>query len=119
MEEAKADVLTLTRYSLDGNCLCRLPSFGFRDTIVRTLETTQALVICGATGCGKTTQVPQFILDHWIGKGEGSKCNIVCTQPQQISAIAVAERVATERGESVPSTVGYQVRLDRATSQKV
>lgn len=99
--------------------LDRLPSFGFRETILETLETAQALVICGATGCGKTTQVPQFILDHWIGRGEGSKCSLICTQPRRISAISVADRVAAERGEEVGGTVGYQIRLENATSQKV
>lgn len=65
-----------------------------------------------ATGSGKTTQIPQLILDDWIMRGDGAKCNVVCTQPRRIAAISVAERVAKERGESLGDSVGYQVRFE-------
>uniref|UniRef100_A0A671V608 ATP-dependent DNA/RNA helicase DHX36 n=1 Tax=Sparus aurata TaxID=8175 RepID=A0A671V608_SPAAU len=67
----------------------------------------------GETGCGKTTQVTQFILDDYINRGVGSMCRVVCTQPRRISAISVAERVAAERAESVGNgnSCGYQIRL--------
>ena len=39
-------------------------------------------------------------------------CRVVCTQPRRISALSVSERVATERGERLGQTVGYQIRLD-------
>jgi HrpA-like RNA helicase len=51
---------------------------------------SQVTVITGDTGCGKTTQVPQFILDDYITRGQGSRCRIVCTQPRRISAISVS-----------------------------
>ena len=70
------------------------------------------MLIRGDTGSGKTTQVPQFILDSYIENGVGSKCSIIVTQPRRISAIAVSERVASERGESVGESVGYSVRFD-------
>merc|ERR1711871_1865781 len=47
----------------------------------------------------------------------GGSCNIICTQPRRISAISVAERVATERGETAGLSVGYQVRLDSKSSR--
>eukprot|EP00249_Psilotum_nudum_P020389 c27681_g1_i1 orf=52-3915(+) len=88
----------------------RLPIATFKDKITSNVEKHQVLLISGETGCGKTTQVPQFILDHvW---SQGKPCKILCTQPRRISAITVAERIAAERGESIGETVGYQIRLE-------
>ena len=69
-------------------------------------------MVSGETGCGKTTQIPQFVLDDCTKSGLANKTFIVCTQPHRIRAISIAERVAQERGENVGSSVGYQVRLD-------
>jgi HrpA-like RNA helicase len=69
---------------------------------------------CNVSGCGKTTQVAQFILDSCIMKDKGSMCHIVCTQPRRISATSVAARVAEERDEVCgEESVGYQIRLER------
>lgn len=62
--------------------------------------------------CGKTTQIPQFILDDSLSGPPEKVANIICTQPRRISAISVAERVAKERTERVGLTVGYQIRLE-------
>ncbi|KAI1329422.1 P-loop containing nucleoside triphosphate hydrolase protein [Xylariaceae sp. FL0255] len=70
-------------------------------------------IVVGATGSGKTTQLPQILLDDAIRKGEGAMCNIYCTQPRRIAATSVALRVAHERGEELQQSVGYQVRFDR------
>ncbi|KAK6784734.1 hypothetical protein RDI58_018189 [Solanum bulbocastanum] len=88
----------------------KLPIASFKDAITSTIESNQVVLISGETGCGKTTQVPQFILDHMWGKCEA--CKIVCTQPRRISAISVSERISAERGESVGETVGYKIRLE-------
>lgn len=61
------------------------------------------------TGSGKTTQIPQYIFENYIEHGMGANCNIVVTQPRRISAISIAERVASERGERVGMNVGFQV----------
>ncbi|KAG4203115.1 hypothetical protein ERO13_A05G380800v2 [Gossypium hirsutum] len=88
----------------------KLPISGFRDAITSAVESHQIILISGETGCGKTTQVPQFLLDYMWGKGEA--CKILCTQPRRISATSVAERIANERGESVGENVGYKIRLE-------
>ncbi|XP_069881522.1 putative ATP-dependent RNA helicase DHX57 isoform X2 [Dipodomys merriami] len=66
--------------------------------------------------CGKTTQIPQFILDDSLNGPPDKVANIICTQPRRISAISVAERVAKERAERVGLTVGYQIRLESVKS---
>ncbi|XP_041991533.1 LOW QUALITY PROTEIN: DExH-box ATP-dependent RNA helicase DExH6-like [Salvia splendens] len=88
----------------------KLPIASFRDAITSSVESNQVVLVCGETGCGKTTQVPQFLLDHAWSKGE--TCKVVCTQPRRISATSVAERIASERGESIGDSVGYKIRLE-------
>lgn len=88
-----------------------LPAWSKREELLAAIREHQVVVVSGETGCGKTTQIPQFILDALVDAGDGGRCNIVCTQPRRISAIGVAERVASERLEPVGRTVGYQIRL--------
>ncbi|XP_055837370.1 ATP-dependent DNA/RNA helicase DHX36 [Episyrphus balteatus] len=88
-----------------------LPATQQEDVILNAINNNQIVLIVGSTGCGKTTQIPQFILDHFIETSRGSRCQIVCTQPRRISAITVAERVAYERNENLGKSVGYSIRL--------
>ena len=63
--------------------------------------------------------MPQFILEQALREGgtRAASCSIICTQPRRISAIAVAERVAAERTESVGRSVGYKIRLETRQSE--
>ncbi|XP_017436117.1 DExH-box ATP-dependent RNA helicase DExH6 isoform X4 [Vigna angularis] len=88
----------------------KLPITSFKDMITSTVESHQVVMICGETGCGKTTQVPQYILDHMWGKGE--VCKIICTQLQSVSAISVSKRISSERGEVIGNDVGYKVQFE-------
>ncbi|XP_054841159.1 putative ATP-dependent RNA helicase DHX57 isoform X2 [Eublepharis macularius] len=94
----------------------KLPAWKERKTILGLLNKHQVLVVSGMTGCGKTTQIPQFILDSSLEGPPSKVANIICTQPRRISAISVAERVAKERMERVGVTVGYQIRLESVKS---
>ena len=89
-----------------------LPVQSNASSVLAKIATSSVVVVLAATGSGKTTQIPQLILDDWIMRGDGGKCNIVCTQPRRIAAISVAERVAKERGEAIGDSVGYQVRFE-------
>ena len=71
--------------------------------------------ITGSTGSGKTTQVPQYILDYY--RTHGRYCNILVTQPRRIAAISVARRVAEERNWPLGTLIGYQVARDRNMSE--
>lgn len=94
----------------------KLPAFKMRTEFLKAVAENQVLVISGETGCGKTTQLPQYILEEGISSLRGAHYNIVCTQPRRISAISVAARIASERGESLGETVGYQIRLEALRS---
>ncbi|CBZ30261.1 ATP-dependent RNA helicase-like protein [Leishmania mexicana MHOM/GT/2001/U1103] len=80
--------------------------------VLDAVQRHRVAVVCGTTGCGKTTQVPQYILDYEIEHGRGGSCNILVTQPRRLSAFSVAERIAQERLSTVGKDVGYAVRLD-------
>ncbi|XP_010424847.1 PREDICTED: DExH-box ATP-dependent RNA helicase DExH5, mitochondrial isoform X2 [Camelina sativa] len=89
-----------------------LPASKQRDSVLTAISQNQVIVISGETGCGKTTQIPQFILESEIEANRGAFCSIICTQPRRISAMSVSERVAYERGEQLGESVGYKVRLE-------
>ncbi|KAL1500164.1 hypothetical protein AB1Y20_012834 [Prymnesium parvum] len=93
-----------------------LPAASRREELLDALRRSNVLVVSGETGCGKTTQVPQFILDDAIESGRGGATSIICTQPRRISAIGVSTRVAHERCEPIGATVGYQIRLESRRS---
>ncbi|MBA0859460.1 hypothetical protein Goshw_007082 [Gossypium schwendimanii] len=89
-----------------------LPAYKERDALLNAISQNQVVVVSGETGCGKTTQLPQYILESEIEAARGASCSIICTQPRRISAMSVSERVAAERGEKLGESVGYKVRLE-------
>jgi len=81
-----------------------LPVSQRRDDIMRAISDNQVVIIAGATGSGKTTQIPKMLL-------ELGKTSIGHTQPRRIAARTIAERIAEELGQEVGQLVGYQVRF--------
>lgn len=71
----------------------KLPAYQFKQQVLDVVRASQVSIVSGETGCGKTTQVPQFILDDEIMRGRGATCNIICTQPRKVAAISVAGTV--------------------------
>ncbi|KAK2655365.1 hypothetical protein Ddye_008417 [Dipteronia dyeriana] len=94
----------------------KLPAFKMKVEFLKAVAENQVLVVSGETGCGKTTQLPQFILEEEISCLRGADCNIICTQPRRISALSVASRISSERGENLGETIGYHIRLESKRS---
>lgn len=119
---AKSEILRnrLTTYQTDPSFASirsqreSLPVTKQSQSILSQIATNDVTICMAATGSGKTTQIPQLILDEAIELGEGARCNVICTQPRRIAAISVAHRVANERGETLGSrsSIGYQARFE-------
>lgn len=89
----------------------QLPMYQVRQGIVNEILTHPVSVIVGETGSGKSTQLPQALLEL------APKQNIVISQPRRVAAISLANRVAAEAGSDVGDKVGYNVRFDAKLSK--
>jgi ATP-dependent helicase HrpB len=91
-----------------------LPIYELETKIVAALRDQSRLILQAPTGSGKSTQVPQILLDHGLARnGE-----VVVLQPRRIAARLLAKRVAFERNSRVGDEVGYQVRFEKAASNR-
>merc|ERR1719247_1824932 len=91
-----------------------LPIFQHREQILAAVKEYSVLIVVGETGSGKTTQLPQYLLEA----GYAERGRIGCTQPRRVAAMSVAARVAAEIGCKVGHDVGYQIRFEDCTTDK-
>ncbi|GFO08324.1 hypothetical protein PoB_003482900, partial [Plakobranchus ocellatus] len=108
----------------------QLPVYQFKEKVLSAVRTHSVVVIAGETGSGKSTQIPQFVLEDCIAQGRDD-VSVVCTEPRRISATSLATRVSQEMGEGESHTgvkgldvgqkgafknggplVGYQIRFE-------
>ncbi|XP_017888997.1 probable ATP-dependent RNA helicase DHX34 [Ceratina calcarata] len=87
-----------------------LPVYQHKDEIVKTVRQERVVIIAGDTGCGKSTQVPQYLYASGFQR-------IACTQPRRIACISLAKRVAFETLTENRTDVGYQIRFEKQKNQ--
>ncbi|XP_062013887.1 pre-mRNA-splicing factor ATP-dependent RNA helicase DEAH1-like [Rosa rugosa] len=89
--------------------------YGYRDVLLEAVESRQVVIVVGDTGCGKTTQIPQYLYEA----GYGKKGRIGCTQPHGFTARSAAARVSQEMGVKLGhDVVGYSIPFEDCTSEK-
>lgn len=110
-----------------------LPVAKHREEIIEAVKNERVVIIAGDTGCGKSTQVPQYLYDAGFEK-IGKTCNDLeisgrfltcltrkifsgCTQPRRIACISLAKRVAYETLTENRNEVGYQIRFEKQRNQ--
>lgn len=95
-----------------------LPVVAEEQKIMEAIYNNSTVVIWGATGSGKTTQVPQFLYEAGFGNPQSPTPGMIgVTQPRRVAAVSMAKRVSDELGE-VATTVSYQIRFESSVSDK-
>lgn len=89
-----------------------LPVSERADEIIKAIRENQAIIVCGETGSGKTTQLPKIAM--MAGRGETGR--IGHTQPRRIAASSIAKRIAEELKTPLGDVVGYKVRFTDKTA---
>uniref|UniRef100_A0A673V8U2 ATP-dependent RNA helicase TDRD9 n=1 Tax=Suricata suricatta TaxID=37032 RepID=A0A673V8U2_SURSU len=92
-----------------------LPINRCKEEVISLIESNSVVIIHGATGSGKSTQLPQYVLDHCVRRS--AYCNIVVTQPRRIGARSLARWISKERAWTLGGLVGYQVGLEKIATE--
>ena len=90
-----------------------LPIYELEQRLIDAVRSQGRLVVQAPTGSGKSTQVPQMLLNHGL---LGEKGEVIVLQPRRLAARLLAKRVAEEVGTRLGEVVGYQIRLDSRVS---
>ena len=90
----------------------RLPIYDIQDEVLNQLRLNRRLIVTAPTGSGKSTQIPQMLLDHDLLDQE----QIIILQPRRLAARLLASRVAWERQTKLGEAVGYQIRFENCSS---
>ncbi|KXS09241.1 hypothetical protein M427DRAFT_49751 [Gonapodya prolifera JEL478] len=88
-----------------------LPIKSYEEKIVEAVRSNQVVLVAGDTGCGKSTQTPQYLLRAGFN-------HIACTQPRRIACYSLAKRVSYETMDAYGSEIAYQVRFQSTRTQE-
>ncbi|NXX45654.1 TDRD9 helicase, partial [Tricholaema leucomelas] len=92
-----------------------MPIAKHREEILSLIENNSVVIVQGATGSGKSTQIPQYVLDDCIQRS--IYCKIAVTQPRKIGASSIARWISKERSWTLGGFVGYQVGLENISTK--
>eukprot|EP00917_Polyrhabdina_sp_WS-2016_P030350 GHVP01064783.1.p1 GENE.GHVP01064783.1~~GHVP01064783.1.p1 ORF type:complete len:786 (-),score=168.63 GHVP01064783.1:69-2426(-) len=100
----------------------KLPVFNYKESIIKAVLENDVVIVTGETGSGKTTQIPQYLLDSDELRSKfflkKKKFRVVVTQPRRVAAMAMAERVSKERNVKLGEEVGYTIRFDDKSNRE-
>ncbi|XP_070607624.1 ATP-dependent RNA helicase TDRD9 isoform X2 [Erythrolamprus reginae] len=92
-----------------------LPISKYKEQMLSLIENHSVVIVHGSTGSGKSTQLPQYVLDHCAQ--HSIYCNIVVTQPRRIGASSIARWISKQRSWPLGELVGYQVGLEKVATK--
>ncbi|TQE11484.1 hypothetical protein C1H46_002859 [Malus baccata] len=97
-----------------------LPVWHQKEEFLQALKASQSLILVGETGSGKTTQIPQFVLEavNSESSDKRKKMMVACTQPRRVAAMSVSHRVAEEMDVTIGEEVGYSIRFEDCSSSR-
>ncbi|KKF96879.1 putative ATP-dependent RNA helicase PB1A10.06c [Ceratocystis platani] len=116
--ERKVYSVTVSRPEAIQEARMKLPVVAEEQRIMEAIHNNDIVVVCGATGSGKTTQIPQFLFESGYGSPESPTPGMIgITQPRRVAAVSMAKRVGEELAE-YGARVGYQIRFDGTVDSK-
>jgi ATP-dependent RNA helicase DHX37/DHR1 len=116
--DRKAYSVPVTRTADIQEARLQLPIVTEEQKIMEAIHNNNVVVICGATGSGKTTQVPQFLFEAGYGSHDSPTPGLIgVTQPRKVAAVSMSKRVGQELGNN-SHKVAYQIRFEGTTDDK-
>lgn len=116
--DRKAFSITVTRTPEIQEARLKLPVVSEEQRLMEAIHNNDIVVICGATGSGKTTQVPQFLFEAGYGSPDSPTPGMIgITQPRRVAAVSMSRRVAEELGDH-SGAVAYQIRFEGTVDSK-
>ncbi|CAM1508196.1 Fc.00g050440.m01.CDS01 [Cosmosporella sp. VM-42] len=96
----------------------KLPVVSEEQRLMEAIHNNDIVVICGSTGSGKTTQIPQFLYEAGYGSPDSPTPGLIgITQPRRVAAVSMSRRVAEELGDR-SEVVAYQIRFEGTVDPK-